>query len=76
MGYARTTYEYSLRLPLSVTPLQFLPVNKRLESLEQVQLISKSASIYTKICLTHKHQTIWRSWRKVSSTIFIAITFC
>ena len=44
-----------LLLPLSVTPIRILPVNKRLRNLGRIQFIGKSSSIYTKICLRHKH---------------------
>ena len=40
--------EYSLRLPLSVTPIRILPVNKILKNLGQIQFIAKSTSMYTK----------------------------
>ena len=43
-------YKYFLRLPLSVTPVRILPVNKRLRNFGQIQFIAKSSSIYTKIC--------------------------
>ena len=70
-----TASEYFLKLPLSVTPIRILPVNKRLRNLGRIQFIAKPSSIYTKICLRHKRKTFWRSWRKVSSTTFIANTF-
>ena len=69
-----TAYEYFFRLPLSVTLIRILPVNKRLRNLGRIQFIAKSSSIYTKNCLRHRHQTFWRSWRKVSATTFIAKT--
>ena len=69
-----TAYKYIFRLPLSVMPIQILPVNKRLRNLGRIQFIAKSSSIYTKNCLRHRHQTFWRSWRKVSATTFIAKT--
>ena len=53
-------------------PIRILPVIKRLRNLGRIKLIAKSLSIYTKICLRPKHKTFWRSWRKFSSTIFIA----
>ena len=65
-----------LKLPLSVTPIRIIPVNKRLKNLGRIQFIAKSPSIYTKISLRYKHKTFWRSWRKFSSTTFIANTFC
>ena len=64
-----TASKYFLKLPLSVTPIRIIPVIKRLRNLGQIQFIAKSSSIYTKICLRHKHKTFWRSWRKFSSTI-------
>ena len=68
--------ENSLILPLSVTPIRILPVNKILKHLGRIQFIAKSSSIYKKICSRHEHQTFWRSWRNVSSTTFIANSFC
>ena len=44
-----------LTIALSVTPLRIIPVIKRLRNLERIQFIAKSSSIYTKICLRHKH---------------------
>ena len=67
-----TAYEFFFRQPLSVMPIRILPVNKRL--LGRIQFIAKLSSIYTKNCLRHRHQTFWRSWRKVSATTFIAKT--
>ena len=55
-----TTYEYFLRLPLSVTPIWILPVSKILKDLGGIQFIAKFPSIYTKFCLRHKHKTFWR----------------
>ena len=46
-----------LKLPLSVTPIRIIPVIKRLRNLGRIQFIAKSSSIYTKICLCHKHKT-------------------
>ena len=37
-----------LRLPLPVTDVRILPVNKRLRNLGRIQFIAKSSSIYTK----------------------------
>ena len=70
-----TAYEYFFKLSLSVTPIRILPVNKRLGNLRQIQFIAKSSSIYTKFCLRHEHQTIWRSWQKASFTTFIRTHF-
>ena len=42
--------EISLRLPLTVTPVRILPVNKILRNLGRIQFIAKSSSMYTKIC--------------------------
>ena len=42
-----TAYQYFFKLSLSVTPIQILPVNKRLGNLGQIQFIAKSSSIYT-----------------------------
>ena len=67
-----TAFEYFLKLPLSVTPVRIIPVIKRLRNLGRIQFIAKSSSIYTKICLGHKHKTFWRSWRKVSLRTHIA----
>ena len=64
LGYAQplkngvcAASEYFLKLPLSVTPIRIIPVIKRLRNLGQIQFIAKSSSIYTKICLRHKHKT-------------------
>ena len=38
--------EYSLRLPLLVTPIRILPVNKILRYLGRIQFIAKSSSMY------------------------------
>ena len=48
-----TASEYFLKLPLSVTPIRIIPVNKRLRNLGRIQFIAKS-SIYTKksVCAT------------------------
>ena len=43
-----TAYEYILRLPISVTPLRILPVNKILRNLGQIKFIAKSSSLYSK----------------------------
>ena len=59
-----------LKIPLSVTPIRIIPVNKRLRNLGRIQFIANSSSIYTKICFCHKHKTFWRSWRKFISTTF------
>ena len=45
---------------------EFSTVNKRLRNLGQIQFISKSSSLYTQIRLSHKYQTILKSWLKVS----------
>ena len=37
-----------LKIPLSVTPIRIIPVNKRLRNLGQIQFIANSSSIYTK----------------------------
>ena len=58
-----TASEYFLKLPLSVTPIRIIPVNKRLRNFGQIEFNAKSLSIYTKICLRHKHKIFWRSWR-------------
>ena len=56
-----TLCDYSfLRRTLSVTPLRNLPVNKR--KFGWVQLIAKSSSMYTKICLCPKLRTSWGNW--------------
>ena len=79
-----TTFEYTGHAPLTnifweypfLSRLyNFLPVNKILRKLGRIRFVSKSSSIYTKIGLSHKHQIIWRIWRKVSSSTFIANTF-
>ena len=46
--------EYFLKLPLSVTPIRIIPVNKRLRNLGRIQFIAKSSSIYTQksVCAT------------------------
>ena len=44
-----TASEYFLKLPLSVTPIQIIPVIKRLRNLGRIQFIAKSSSIYVKI---------------------------
>ena len=49
--------EYSLRLPLFVTPIRILPVNKILRSLGRIQSIANSSSMYTKSCSSRKQQT-------------------
>ena len=36
-----------LKIPLSVTPIRIIPVNKRLRNLGQIQFIANSSSIYT-----------------------------
>ena len=71
-----TASKYFLKLPLSVMPLQIIPVIKILRNLGQIQFIAKSSSIYTKICLRHTHKAFWRSWGQFSSTTFMANTFC
>ena len=52
-----TASKYFLKLPLSVMHIRILPVNKRLRNLGRIQFIAKSSSVYTKICLRHKHKT-------------------
>ena len=50
---------FFLKLPLSATPIRIIPVNKRLRNLGRIQFIAKSSSIYTKICLRHKHKKLF-----------------
>ena len=47
-----TALEYFLKLPLSVTPIRIIPVNKRLRNLGQIQFIAKSSSLYKSVCAT------------------------
>ena len=56
-----------LRLPLSVTPILILSVNKKLRNFGRIPSIAKSSSIFTKFSWGHMHQTFWRSWRKVTT---------
>ena len=44
-----TASEYFFKLPLSVTPIRILPVNKRLRNLGRIQFIAKSSSLYTNL---------------------------
>ena len=67
-----TASEKKLKLPFSVTPIRIIPVNKTLRNLGRIQFIAKSSSIYTKICLCHKHKTFWRSWLQLSSRTHFA----
>ena len=80
IGFQNTFYTKCINVIIdNIGPsiiLRSIPVNKSLRNLGQIPFISKSSSIYTKICLRHKHKTFWRSWRKFFSTTFIANTFC